>query len=139
MLCPHPGSTLETPTEQSSTKTELPASCLPSPKLRLLPFFDSTIWAWAGNSLACPNLPNRPPKTCLNTSLLAQNCSPFGNTDYLSFQGWVDFEVSMNGGPYYWKGMFYVGKFTKPDGNEKCVYKIFLNRDSINKSRPCVV
>ena len=41
-LCPHPGSTLETPTEQSSTKTELPASCLPSPRLRLSPdiFFD---------------------------------------------------------------------------------------------------
>ena len=25
-------------------------------------------------------------------------------------EGWVDFEVSLNGGPYYWKGMFYVGK-----------------------------
>jgi len=23
-------------------------------------------------------------------------------------EGWVDFEVSINGGPYYWKGMFYV-------------------------------
>jgi len=23
-------------------------------------------------------------------------------------EGWVDFEVSLNGGPYYWKGMFYV-------------------------------
>ena len=28
-------------------------------------------------------------------------------------QGWVDFEVSINGGPYYWKGMFYVGKSAK--------------------------
>lgn len=26
-------------------------------------------------------------------------------------EGWVDFEVSLNGGPYFWKGMFYVGEF----------------------------
>ena len=25
-------------------------------------------------------------------------------------EGWVDFEVSLDGGPYYWKGKFYVGK-----------------------------
>ena len=28
-------------------------------------------------------------------------------------EGWVDFEVSLNGGPYYWKGKFYVGKSKK--------------------------
>ena len=25
-------------------------------------------------------------------------------------EGWVDFEVSLDGGPYYWKGKFYVGE-----------------------------
>ena len=28
-------------------------------------------------------------------------------------EGWVDFEVSLNGEAYYWKGMFYVGKLKK--------------------------
>ena len=28
-------------------------------------------------------------------------------------EGWVDFEVSLNGGPYYWKGKFYVGRSKK--------------------------
>ena len=26
-------------------------------------------------------------------------------------EGWVDFEVSLNGGPFYWKGRFFVGEF----------------------------
>ena len=26
-------------------------------------------------------------------------------------EGWVDFEISIDGGPYYWKGMFFVGKY----------------------------
>ena len=73
-LCPHPGSTLETPTEQSSTKTELPASCLPSPRPRLSPdtFFYS---AKIGTSAAIhsPCLIAR-----LNIRLLAPYCSPFG-------------------------------------------------------------
>ena len=25
-------------------------------------------------------------------------------------EGWVDFEVSLKGGPFYWKGRFFVGK-----------------------------
>jgi hypothetical protein len=25
-------------------------------------------------------------------------------------EGWVDFEVSLSGGPFYWKGRFFVGK-----------------------------
>ena len=25
-------------------------------------------------------------------------------------EGWVDFEVSTDGGPFYWEGMFYVGE-----------------------------
>ena len=25
-------------------------------------------------------------------------------------EGWVDFEISLDGGPYYWKGQFFVGK-----------------------------
>ena len=25
-------------------------------------------------------------------------------------EGWVDFEISLDGGPFYWKGKFYVGK-----------------------------
>ena len=25
-------------------------------------------------------------------------------------EGWIDFEISLNGGPYYWKGQFFVGK-----------------------------
>ena len=57
-----------------------------------------------------------------------------GTTNYLYFQGWVDFEVSINGGPYYWKGMFYVGKFSKPDGNEKCVYKYFFSTETPSTS-----
>ena len=24
-------------------------------------------------------------------------------------EGWIDFEISLNGGPYYWKGQFFVG------------------------------
>ena len=26
-------------------------------------------------------------------------------------EGWIDFEISLNGGPYYWKGQFFVGEF----------------------------
>ena len=25
-------------------------------------------------------------------------------------EGWVDFEIALDGGPYYWKGQFFVGK-----------------------------
>jgi hypothetical protein len=25
-------------------------------------------------------------------------------------EGWVDFEISLDGGPFYWKGRLYVGK-----------------------------
>ena len=25
-------------------------------------------------------------------------------------EGWVDFEISLDGGPYYWKGQFFVGE-----------------------------
>ena len=28
-------------------------------------------------------------------------------------EGWVDFEVALDGGPFYWKGRIYVGKFIK--------------------------
>ena len=38
-------------------------------------------------------------------------------------QGWVDFEVSLDGGPYYWKGMFYVGKQTE---DEMCGFRDFI-------------
>ena len=24
-------------------------------------------------------------------------------------EGWVDFEIALDGGPYYWKGQFFVG------------------------------
>ena len=27
-------------------------------------------------------------------------------------EGWVDFEISLKGGPFYWKGSFYVGTYT---------------------------
>ena len=27
-------------------------------------------------------------------------------------EGWVDFEISLDGGPFYWKGSFFVGKLT---------------------------
>ena len=30
-------------------------------------------------------------------------------------EGWVDFEVSVDGGPYHWKGMFFVGKINIQD------------------------
>ena len=26
-------------------------------------------------------------------------------------EGWVDFEISLKGGPFYWKGSFYVGTY----------------------------
>ena len=38
-------------------------------------------------------------------------------------QGWVDFEVSLDGGPYYWKGMFYVGKQSE---DEMCGFRDFI-------------
>ena len=25
-------------------------------------------------------------------------------------EGWVDFEIALDGGPYYWKGQFFVGR-----------------------------
>ena len=28
-------------------------------------------------------------------------------------EGWVDFEISLKGGPFYWKGSFYVGTYIK--------------------------
>ena len=60
-LCPHPGSTLETPTEQSSTKTELPASCLPSPRLRLSP----DIFFWLCQIYGLGRAIHSPVQTCL--------------------------------------------------------------------------
>ena len=33
----------------------------------------------------------------------------------LFVSGYVDFAISVNGGPYYWSGRFFVGKFTKVD------------------------
>ena len=32
-------------------------------------------------------------------------------TPWIEAEGWVDFEISLDGGPFYWKGSFYVGKF----------------------------
>ena len=29
---------------------------------------------------------------------------------WVEAEGWVDFEVSLNGGPFLWKGQFFVGK-----------------------------
>ena len=29
---------------------------------------------------------------------------------WVEAEGWVDLEVSLDGGPFYWKGQFFVGK-----------------------------
>ena len=53
-------------------------------------------------------------------------------------EGWVDFEVSLNGGPYYWKGMFYVDKLK----NRKPVkpHKLkFVNRNPSKQSSSFLV
>ena len=31
---------------------------------------------------------------------------------WVEAEGWVDLEVSLDGGPFYWKGQFFVGKET---------------------------
>ena len=32
-------------------------------------------------------------------------------TPWIEAEGWVDFEISLDGGPFYWKGSFYVGTY----------------------------
>jgi hypothetical protein len=31
---------------------------------------------------------------------------------WVEAEGWVDLELSLDGGPFYWKGKFFVGKYT---------------------------
>jgi hypothetical protein len=31
---------------------------------------------------------------------------------WVEAEGWVDLELSLDGGPFYWKGKFFVGKCT---------------------------
>jgi len=31
---------------------------------------------------------------------------------WVEAEGWVDLELSLDGGPFYWKGKFFVGKST---------------------------
>lgn len=35
----------------------------------------------------------------------------------LLVSGYVDFSISINGGPYYWKGKFFVGEYIEPQSS----------------------
>ena len=103
-----PGSTLETPTGRWSTRTGRPALCLPSLRLRLChcrPISSSSLLS----SLSLSAL-----SSFIFYSIVTIIPSVMIHIPHTEkCQGWVDFEVSINGGPYYWKGMFYVGKSAK--------------------------
>jgi hypothetical protein len=38
---------------------------------------------------------------------------------WVEAEGWVDLELSLDGGPFYWKGKFFVGKRYSPLPKQK--------------------